>query len=342
MTGDRVLITGATGAIAKWCSVEALKAGYRIRGTVRSLGRADEVAAAVASQGCDASQIEFVEADLLNEAGWVEAMRDCRFVLHVASPFPLVLPADFDELIRPAREGTLRVLKAAEAARVERVVMTSSVVAIMYPASGEQSRIYDESDWTDPRRPGLTAYIASKALAERAAWEYVTGKGRRSWLSVINPGLVLGPAIDRDLSSSHAILKAMARGSYPAAPGAGYPVADIRDVAVAHVRAMTAPAAAGERLIVADDYLTLMQLSKILGRERPDLRWRLPWFELSDGFVRFYSRFDPRLRAVLADLGATRRVSNAKAEAALDMHFRRADEAAVDAIRSLDALGMLG
>ena len=287
------------------------------------------------------SLLEIVEADLLSDAGWPEAMRDCRYVLHVASPFPLRPPKDFDALIRPARDGTLRVLKAAEAAGVERVVMTSSVAAILYPATGEQSRVYDERDWTDPRRPDISGYIASKALAERAAWEYVTGKGRRSWLSVINPGLVLGPSIDGDLSSSHAILKAMARGSYPAAPGAGYPIADVRDVAEAHVRALTAPAAAGERLIVAEGYLTLMQISKILGRERPDLRWRLPWFVMHDGFVRLYSRLDRRLLAVLPDIGAVRRVSNAKATAALDMHFRSADEAAVSAIRSLDALGVL-
>lgn len=342
MSGDRVLITGATGAIAKWCAVEALKAGYRVRGTVRSQARAGEVAAAVASQKADASRLEIVVADLLSDAGWAEAMRDCRYVLHVASPFLLVLPVDVDELIRPARDGTLRVLKAAEAAGVARVVMTSSVAAVMYPASGEQSRTYDESDWTDPRRPDVTAYIASKALAERAAWEYVTEKGGRNWLTVINPGLVLGPSIDRDLSSSHAILKAMARGSYPAAPGAGYPIVDIRDVAAAHVRAMTAPAAAGQRLIAAEGYLTLMQISQILGRERPRLRWRLPWFVMHDGFVRFYSRFDPRLKAVLADIGATRRVSNAKAKAALDMTFRSADDAVVSAVQSLDALGVLG
>lgn len=341
MTGDRILITGATGAIAKWCIVEALKAGYRVRGTVRSPGRTPEIAAAVASQGCDPSRIEIASADLLSDAGWDGAMRDCRYVLHVASPFPLVLPKDVDDLIRPARDGTVRVLKAAEAAGVERVVMTSSVAAILYPSAGQESRVYDERDWTDPARPGLTAYIASKTLAERAAWDYVTAKGRRSSLCVINPGLVLGPSIDRHLASSHAILKAMARGGYPATPGAGYPVADVRDVAQAHIRALTAPAAAGERLIVADGYLTLMDISRILGRERPALRWRLPWFVLSDRFSRFYSRFDPRLRMVLADLGARRRVSNEKAKDALGMTFRTAEEATVSAARSLNALGVI-
>lgn len=342
MTGDRVLLTGASGFVAKWCAVELLKAGYRVRGTVRSLRRASEIRDAVASQGADPSQLDLVEADLLVDTGWEEAMRGCRYVQHVASPFPLKPPKDFDELVRPARDGTLRVLKSAEAAGVERVVMTSSVVAVIYPASGPQSRTYDESDWTEPRRPDITAYIASKTLAERAAWELAISKGRKSWLTVINPGLVLGPAIDRDLSSSHEILRAMARGSYPAAPGAGYPIVDVRDVAEAHVRAMTAPAAAGERLIIAEGYLTLMQLSQVLGRECPKLAWRLPWFVMHDGFVRLYSRFDRRLKAVLPDIGAVRHVSHAKAKAALDMRFRSAEEAAVSAIRSLRALGVIG
>lgn len=342
MTGDRVLITGASGFIAKWCAVELLKAGYRVRGTLRALGRAQEIRDAVASQGADPSQLDFVEADLLDDAGWEAAMRGCRFVHHVASPFPLKPPKDFDRLIRPARDGTLRVLRSAGAAGVERVVMTSSVVAVIYPASGPQSRTYDESDWTDPRRSDITAYIASKALAERAAWEHVAATNSKSWLSVINPGLVLGPAIDRDLSSSHEILRAMAGGSYPAAPGAGYPIADVRDVAEAHMRAMTATAAAGERLIVADGYLSLMQLSQILGRECPKLAWRLPWFVMHDGFVRFYSRFDHRLKAVLPDIGATRTVSNAKAAAALRMRFRAPEEAAVSAIRSLRSQGVIG
>lgn len=342
MTGDRVLLTGATGFIAKWCAVELLEAGYAVRGTVRSLRRAAEVRDAVASLGADPSRLELVEADLLADAGWGEAMRGCRYVQHVASPFPLKPPKDFDELIRPARDGTLRVLQSADAAGVERVVMTSSVVAVIYPASGSQSRIYDESDWTDPQRPDITAYIAAKTLAEQAAWQYTASKGRKSWLTVINPGLVLGPAIDRDLSSSHGILRAMARGSYPAAPAAGYPIVDVRDVAEAHVRAMTARAAAGERLIVAEGYLTLMQLSKILGRECPKLAWRLPWFVMHDGFVCFYSRFDRRLKAVLPDIGAVRQVSNAKAAAALEMQFRPPEEAALSAIRSLQALGVIG
>ena len=169
MSRTKVLVTGASEFIAKWCIGQLLEAGYEVRGTVRSIGRADEVRAAVRAQGADPGAVELVEADLLVDAGWRAAMQGCRYVLHVASPFPLKAPRDRDALIRPAREGTLRVLGQAAKSGIERVVMTSSTVAIVYPSGARQSRLYDETDWTDPERADLTAYIVSKTLAERAA-----------------------------------------------------------------------------------------------------------------------------------------------------------------------------
>ncbi|MEZ5925244.1 MAG: aldehyde reductase [Hyphomicrobiaceae bacterium] len=341
MGRDKVLVTGATGFIAKWCIVSLIEAGYEVRGTARSRARAGAVGAAIASQGVDPSRLELVEADLLSDAGWTEAAQGCRAVLHVASPFSLAPPRNRDDAIRPAREGTLRVLNAAAAAGVERVVLTSSVVAVIYPSGQPQSRTYDEADWTDPERADITPYIASKTLAERAAWEFAKTTGRPQWLSVVNPGLVLGPALDRDISASHEVLTRMASGQYPAVPAIGYPIVDARDVADAHLRAMTTEAAGGERIIAAEGYLTLMELGRLLSLTRPNLRWRLPWFAMHDATVRLGSRIDRRLRSALPDLGAVRSVRNDKARHLLGMRFHSAEDAAVRAIHSLNSLGLV-
>lgn len=341
MSKGKVLVTGASGFIAKWCIGAALQAGYAVRGTVRSLRRSEAVHAAVRATGADPSALELVEADLLADAGWATALRGCRYLMHVASPFPLKPPRDPQELIRPAKEGTLRVLLAADTAGIERVVLTSSTAAVIYGAHDEVSRIYDESDWTDPARTDISAYVASKALAERAAWDFVDGLGRRSSLAVINPGLVLGPALDADLSSSHQIFKTMATGAYPAVPGVGYPVVDVRDVADAHVLALAAPGAGGERFLATEGYLSMMDLAQILKRECPHLGWRIPRFVMHDGFVRVYSRLDRRLKLVLPDIGIVRRARNDKARRLLGMKFRSADEAAASTIRSLVKLGLI-
>jgi nucleoside-diphosphate-sugar epimerase len=233
------------------------------------------------------------------------------------------------------------VLGQAAEAGIERVVMTSSTVAIMYPSGPRQSRLYDETDWTDPERADLTAYIVSKTLAERAAWQLAGDLGRKSWLTVINPGLVLGPALDRDLSASHELLRLMSAGKYPAAPAVGYPVVDVRDVAAAHVRALRAAGAGGERIIAAEGYLTLMNLARLMARECPHLKWRMPWFKMHDSMVRMMSRFDRRLWPVVPDLGVVRATRNDKAKRLLGMTFRSAEEAAVSAIRSLRQVGTI-
>lgn len=341
MSKDRVLVTGATGFIAKWCIITLLIAGYPVRATLRRPERADEVRAAVRAAGADPARLELVAAELLVDAGWATALRGCRFLQHVASPFPLKPPRNGDELMRAAKEGTLRVLRHADTAGIERVVLTSSTAAVVYPSAGPQARIYDERDWTDPSRVDLSAYIVSKTVAERAAWDFVDHLGRQRSLAVINPGLVLGPAIDRDLSSSHDILRRMGIGAFPAAPDVGYPVADVRDVAEAHLHAMTVPGAGGERFIAAEGYLTFMDMARLMQRELPHLKWRLPWFVMYDGFVRALSRVDRRLTPLVPDLGVVRRTRNDKARTMLGQTFRPAEDAALSAIRSLGEVGAL-
>lgn len=340
MSGDTVVVTGASGFIAKHCIAELTKRGYAVRGTLRDGRRSTSVVPAVARAGGDASRVSFATADLLAEDGWAEALRGARYVLHVASPFPMDPPRDKNDVIRPAREGTLRVLEAARKAGVERVVLTSSVVAVTL---GRQPRghVYTEADWSDPDRPDITAYAASKTLAEKAAWTYVGGTPGAPELTVINPAFVLGPALDADLSTSHEVLRLMARGVYPAAPKVGFPVSDVRDVAKLHADAVSHPRSAGERFIAATGFLSLMDLGRKLVEVCPDLAGKAPRFELPDIAVRAAALFDTRLRAVLPDLGHPRPISDVKVRETFGIALRPPEQAAASAAQSLRDLGLV-
>lgn len=335
-----VLVTGATGFIAKHCIAELLRQGFSVRGTVRKLERAEEVRRALARAGVDGAGVFFAAADLTRDEGWDAALAGCSHVLHVASPFPLEEPRSRDDVVIPARDGTLRVLKAAARAGVSRVVMTSSIVAITL-GHVPRNHTYTEVDWTDAGRADITDYVVSKTLAERAAWDYTRSGSGAPELAVINPAFVLGPALDPDISTSHQVLRLMARGLYPAAPHVGFPVSDVRDVAAAHVAAMLNPAAAGNRFIVADGFLHLIDLGRLMVEVCPDLRSKAPRFELPDWIVRAVAKFDRRLKALLPDLGHPRPISNAKARAVLGLTLRPAEEAARSAARSLRDLKVI-
>jgi nucleoside-diphosphate-sugar epimerase len=286
--------------------------------------------------------VDFVSADLLGDGGWNQAMQGCTFVLHVASPFPLQDPSNPDDLIRPAREGALRVLKAATQAGIKRVVMTSSVVAITLPwPEAPQGHVFTEADWTNPLRPDITTYIRSKTLAERTAWDYVKAEARAPELAAVNPAIVLGPATDADISSSHEVIKLMAKGAYPAAPKVGFPISDVRDVAATHVLAMTKPEAAGKRFLSANGFLRLIELGRLVADTLPDVQGKVPRRELPDWLVRAVALFDKRLKAVLPDLGHPRPISNAQARSVLGQGFRSAPEAVKSAALSLRELGVI-
>jgi len=342
MPTAKVLVTGASGFIAKHCIAELLRRDFSVRGTLRDMGRADAVRKSVARAGADASGVDFVAADLLRDDGWSQAMQGCAFVLHAASPFPLQDPPNPDDLIRPAREGALRVLKAATRAGIKRVVMTSSVVAITMPwPEAPLGHVFTEADWTNPKRPDLTAYIVSKTLAEQAAWDYVKGEPRAPELAAVNPAIVLGPATDADISSSHEVIKLMAKGAYPAAPKVGFPISDVRDVAATHVLALTTPAAAGKRFLSANGFLRLIEVGRLVADVLPDVQGEVPRRELPDWLVRAVALFDKRLKAVLPDLGHPRPVTNAQARSVLGQTFRTAPEAVKSAALSLRELGVI-
>jgi nucleoside-diphosphate-sugar epimerase len=345
MSRGRVLVTGATGFIAKHCIAELLREGYEVRATLRdvamSAGVRDAVARALGGPCQGASKIEFVQANLVSDAGWPEAVAGCRFVLHVASPFPLRDPKSRDELVVPARDGALRLLRAAAAAGVERVVLTSSMAAICYTAGPAPDRAMTEDDWTDDDRPELTAYLVSKTIAERTAWDWVRREGNGMGLVSINPGLVLGPALDDDVSSSVDTIRIYTSGRYPALPPVSYPISDVRDVARMHVLAMSHPAAGGRRWICSDGDLTVAQIMGVVGDTLPDLKGKIPSFVAPGWVIRLLALYDRGARSLIPDLGRRNRLDNSKAREKLGMEFHSARDAVRAASLSLRELGLV-
>lgn len=326
-----VLVTGITGFLAGHIAVALMQRGYRVRGTLRSTSRAGEVEAALRAQpGCGAAALSMVEADLTDDAGWEDAARGCDYVIHAASPFPARAPRHRDELVGPAREGTLRVLRAAKQAGARRAVLTSSIAAIVY---GHGSAPFTEDDWTDPDGPRTTAYYRSKTLAERAAWEFAREQALE--LAVVNPGLILGPLLSARGSASLELVRKLLAGDFPGLPNLGFSLVDVRDVAAAHVLAMTVPEAAGERFIIAGDYLTLREMADVLREAYPRRARKIPRRRLPDWLVRLASRFDPELRSVVLDLGLDSRVSHQKAARVLGWQPRDEAQSIRDTAQSL-------
>jgi nucleoside-diphosphate-sugar epimerase len=337
---ETVLVTGATGWIAKFCIIELLDAGFRVRGTVRNLRWSDAVRRCVDPQGERAHLLEFAAADLTRDEGWDGALAGCAYVLHVASPFPMRQPRHPEEVVAPARDGTLRVLAAARRAGVGRVVMTSSTAAIIYPSDSIPGRTYSEADWTDPARRDISPYVASKTLAERAAWEFVRANSGPE-LTVVNPGFVQGPALDADLSTSLRLIRTMAQGGYPATPRTGFSMVDVRDVAAMHVLAMTHPHAGSERFVCANGYLTFREIAAIVADTLPDAARNMPKWEVPDAVVSALAYFDRSLLAVRPDLGHRRLCDNRKAREKLGFNFRSPSDAVAAAARSLRALRLV-
>lgn len=330
---ETVLVTGGSGFLGGWCVVELLRRGYRVRATVRDLAREPEVRARVAGQVDPGDRLSFAAANLEGDDGWEQAARGCEYVLHVASPFPPVQPKDPDELIVPAREGTLRVLEAALAAGARRVVVTSSVAAVRGGVT-ESPTPLDEADWTDPGDLRLEPYTRSKTIAERAAWDLVESRGERERLAAVNPGAILGPVLGSEDSFSLQMVKRLLDG-VPGTPRIGYSVVDVRDVADLQIRALIAPAAGGERFIAATEFLWMGEVAAILRERLGPHAPRVPKRSLPDFAVRAMGIFDPSVRSVARQLGQRVELSSEKARAELGWSPRPAAETIVDCARSL-------
>jgi dihydroflavonol-4-reductase len=313
-----------------------------VRTTVRHPDRSRDVLAMLRQGGAPSTEaLSFFTADLTQDAGWRDAVDGCDYVLQVASPLVTYVPDDENELIIPAREGTLRVLRAARAAAVRRVVITSSMGAIAY-GHPPQGAPFDETNWTNLDGLDVQPYVKSKTLAERAAWDFVAREGGALELSVINPAGVFGPALGPDFSGSIDIIWALLDGRMPAVPRIYFGLVDVRDVADLHLRAMTSPAAKGERFIaVAGEPMSILEIARVLRRELGSAARRVPRFQAPDWVVRLAARRNPMLRYALPMLGKIRRATSAKAQKVLGWTPRGNDEMIVVTAESLIRLGLL-
>ncbi|MFZ1063869.1 MAG: aldehyde reductase [Acidimicrobiales bacterium] len=324
---DTVLVTGGTGFIAQHCILQLLDAGYHVRATARSRGREAELVAVltphVASGGPLEGRFSVVATDLTSDDGWDEAVKGCTYVLHVASPIFLKVPKDENEMIVPARDGTLRVLRASNRAGVKRVVMTSSVAAIAYGTP--RDHFYTEEDWTNVAAGDVDPYAKSKAVAEKAAWDYIGSAENSSGmeLATILPGLVLGPVLSSHFSSSGEAVKRMMNHEVPGMPDVSFPPVDVRDVAWSHVKAMTLPAANGQRFIcAASDSVPMLAIGKILEEHYASQGYKIPLRKLPKAAVRLVALFDRDLKFIIPEIGKPPHVDASKIKTQLGLEPR--------------------
>jgi nucleoside-diphosphate-sugar epimerase len=337
-----VLVTGGSGFIGSHVILQLLSAGHTVRTTVRDLKREPEVRALLRQGGPEPGErVRFFAADLMKDAGWKEAAAGSEYVMHIASPFPVHVPKDENELIVPAREGALRMLRAARDAGVKRVVLTSSFAAVGY-GHPEQTKPFDEADWTDLNGEGLTAYVKSKTLAERAAWELIAKEGGGLELAVVNPVGVFGPVLGADYATSILIVQKMMDGAMPGVPRLVIGGVDVRDVADLHLRAMVHPAAKGERfLAVAGDFVSWAEMGRMLKRRMGAGAKRVPTRELPDWLVRLAVLKDPAVKQILPELGKQKNATSEKAQRVLGWKPRSVEDSVVATAESLLRLGLL-
>jgi len=336
-----ILVTGGSGFIGSHTILQLLSQGHQVRTTVRDLKRAGDVRAMLQEGGVEPGErLSFIAADLRRDSGWAEAATGCDYVLHMASPFPADVPSHEDELIVPAREGTLRVLRAAREAGAKRVVLTSSFAAIGYGQPPQQAP-FDETHWTNPTAE-VAAYAKSKTLAERAAWDFIAREGGRLELSVVNPVGVLGPVLGPDFSSSILLVKRMMDGGLPGLPRLYFGLVDVRDVADLHIRAMTLTAAKGERfLAVAGDFMSLLEIAQVLRNRMGESAKRVPTRELPNWMVRLAAIRSPAVKAILPELGKFKNGTGEKARRMLGWAPRSNEESIIATAESLVRLGLL-
>lgn len=338
---DVVLVTGGSGYLGGWMVVSLLKQGYRVRTTLRSLGREGQVRADIARQVDPGDRLSFFAADLLADEGWDRAAQGARFILHVAAPMG-VGGSKPRGLIRPSREGTLRVLKAGAKAGVERVVMTSSLQAALPPADSAQGApAGDETVWTDLSEKGTTDYTRAKTLAEQDAWEFMRGAPGAMTLTTVLPAFIQGPLMGRHLTGSLELVARMLRGQVSLVPRLGFSIVDVRDLVDLHLKAMTAPEAAGERFAGSSDFLWLTDMARVLREHLGAPAARVSTRRAPDFLVRFGALFNPELRQLTPGLGLRREFSSAKAGRLLGWQARTATEAVLASGEALVREGLV-
>lgn len=322
-----VLVTGATGFIAKHIVLQLLEAGHRVVGSARSLERDEELRSAIGPHLSDKALLEnltVVALDLSNPSGWDAAMTGVDVLMHTASPFPLVQPKDEQETIKPATEGVKHAFEAARKAGIKRIILTSSTVAITTGNTLADKSAFDEEDWANLDSPAATPYVKSKTLAEQVAWDYAKADPDLK-LTVINPGFVIGPPLDQNYGASIQVIERILRGKDPMLPRFGFFSVDVRDIALMHVKAVERDQAIGERILGVKDFIWYHEMAETLAESFPDKK--IPTRIAPDFVIRILALFDPAVRSIVPILGKKDAVSNEKARKLLEMEFRDIREA---------------
>jgi len=337
----KVLLTGITGFLGSHTAIQLLQKGYQVVGTLRNMERAGEIKEVLAQHTPHTDRITFAEANLTDAAVWPQLMAGVDYVQHVASPFPRTLPKHEDELIGPAKAGTLNVLQAAAAHGVKRVVLTSSSGAIVYgKPKGQESGTYNESHWTDAtNKKDSTPYFRSKTIAERAAWDFIEKDTSGMELATVCPGAILGPVLEKDFGTSANIVIKVLDGSTPAIPQIGFDMVDVRSVADLLIRAMEQPAAANQRYVGSAGFMSFMQVANVLRSAYP--KRKIPKGTLPNFMVRLFSNIDKSLKPILIDLGKERQVDNNKAKTQLGWQPINNQEAVLSCAKSVLDLGIV-
>lgn len=335
---DKVLVTGGTGFIGLHCIQQLLDSGYEVKTTIRTESRKEEVIEAMRKHSSNPERLEVVIADLLKDDGWNEAVSGCRYVLHIASPFFLEIPEDENILIKPAVEGTLRVLNACKENKVKKVVLTSSVAAIGY-GHAKDKKIFDENDWSQTDED-ISPYAKSKTLAEKTAWNFIKelSNENRFELTVINPVAVTGPMLSDDIGISNDFLLKLANGLMPACPRIQMGFVDVRDVAKAHIFSITSEKTNGERIITSQKEMFFVEASRVLN----DAGFKkAPKREMPDFLVRFMALFVKELGGLLPSLGRERNTNKSKARALFDWDYIPAEESIIESTKQLQSMGLI-
>lgn len=337
----KVLLTGITGFLGSHTAIQLLEKDYEVIGTLRDMTRAASIRKVIGLHTDKVANLKFKVAELGDAKVWMELTKSVDYVQHIASPFPRVLPKDEDELIVPAREGVLNILKASAANSVKRVVLTSSSSAILYgKAKHERSGVFDENTWTDASQSSdITPYFKSKTLAEKAAWEFIAQDTSGLELSTVLPGAIVGPVLEEDFGTSANIVIKSLDGTMPAIPKIGFDMVDVRSVAELLILAMERPEAANQRYAGSAGFMKFKDVVEVLKKNYPQRK--LPSKVLPDFAVRLFSHFDKTLKPVLLDLSVERKVNNSKAKTQLGWKPLSNEQSLLDCAKSVIALGIV-